>query len=260
MWLPVLRGFLDRRILVNYRVDPEFMQKCLPAPFRPKVVNGYGMAGVCLIRMNRIGPRFLPFPLVRSSENGALRFAVEWEQDGTTYEGVFIPARYTTSRVAALAGTRLFPGRHYMAQFQVEETPDHFRIQLDSAQLQLTVSARLATEFSGSQVFASLEDASTFFRNGALGYSEARRAGKFDGVELRIFDWKMSPLTVEQVACDFFDDTRRFPPGTAAFDHALLMRGLNNEFHGLRSFCCLTAAEAQPQPLLGSAAAREAKA
>ena len=260
MWLPVLRGIIDRRMLVNYRIDPDWLQKCLPPPFRPKVVNGFGLAGVCLIRMNRIGPRVLPFPLVGSSENGALRFAVEWEQNGQAFQGVYIPARYTTSQLAALAGARFFPGRHYMARFRVEESADRYRIQLDSSQLQLTVSARSSSEFSGSKVFASLADASDFFRQGANGFSEALRPGKFDGVELRIADWKVSPLTVEEVKCDFFDDPQRFPPGTAEFDNALLMRGLKNEFHGLRSFCCMIPTERQPQALAGSGAPREAQA
>jgi len=246
---PVLRGRIDRRILVNYRVDPAYLQKCLPAPFRPKLANGWGMAGICLIRMNGLGPRFLPFPLLGSSENGALRFAVEWEQNGQVHQGVYIPARYTTSRLAALAGMRFFPGRHYVARFQVEETADHFRIQLESLQLQLTVAARLAAEFSGSQVFSCLEDASAFFRVGAEGYSEALQPNKFDGVELRILDWKVAPLVVEQVTCDFFEDPHRFPPGTAVFDNALLMKGVTNEFRALSSFCCLLPPASQPQLL-----------
>ncbi len=35
--LPVVRATLERRILVNYRVDPEALQPLLPAPFRPPV-------------------------------------------------------------------------------------------------------------------------------------------------------------------------------------------------------------------------------
>jgi hypothetical protein len=61
---------------------------------------------------------------------------------------------------------------------------------------------------------------------------------------------------VDKVACDFFEDVQRFPPGTAEFDNALLMRGLKNEFYNLRSFCCLLPAERQPQPLAVSGTAR----
>src|SRR5437764_15331583 len=110
MRIPVIRGTIDRRILVNYRVGPKVLEKILPPPFRPKLVNGVGMAGVCLIRLKSIRPRFLPGFVGISSENAAHRIAVEWEQDGTPHEGVFIRRRDTSSRLNALAGGRLFPG------------------------------------------------------------------------------------------------------------------------------------------------------
>jgi hypothetical protein len=62
MRIPVIRGVIDRRILVNFRVDPRVLAGILPRPFRPKLVNGVGMAGVCLIRLKGIRPAFLPRP------------------------------------------------------------------------------------------------------------------------------------------------------------------------------------------------------
>ena len=43
----------------------------------------------------------------------------------------------------------------------------------------------------------------------------------------------------------------RIPPGTAAFDNALLMRGLQNEFHHLHSFCCMVPTREQAQVPVG---------
>src|SRR3954454_20999339 len=107
MQIPVIRGLIDRRILVNFRVDPDVLTKILPAPFRPKLVNGAGMAGVCLIRLKQIRPRFVPPFLGISSENAAHRIAVEWDDDGECRAGVFIPRRDTSSRLNTLAGGRL---------------------------------------------------------------------------------------------------------------------------------------------------------
>src|SRR5438105_3781853 len=106
MQVPVIRGVIDRRILVNFRVDAAVLARLLPAPFRPKLVNGAGMAGVCLIRLRDIRPRSVPPFLGLSSENAAHRVAVEWDQDGDTREGVFIPRRDTSSRLNTLAGGR----------------------------------------------------------------------------------------------------------------------------------------------------------
>jgi hypothetical protein len=79
MRIPVIRGVIDRRILVNYRVDPNVLARLLPAPFRPKVVHGVGLVGICLIRLKKVRPTFLPSWLGISSENAAHRVAVEWE-------------------------------------------------------------------------------------------------------------------------------------------------------------------------------------
>src|SRR5688572_13695007 len=97
MQIPVIQGTIDRRILINFRVDPEILARLVPAPFRPKLVNGAGMAGVCLIRLKQVRPRFLPSFLGISSENAAHRIAVEWEVEGKTKEGVYIPRRDTSS-------------------------------------------------------------------------------------------------------------------------------------------------------------------
>src|SRR5689334_2956774 len=106
MQIPIIRGVIDRRILVNFRLEAEVLARLVPTPFRPKLVNGAGMAGVCLIRLRDIRPRFLPPFLGVSSENAAHRIAVEWDQDGNTGEGVFIPRRDTSSRLNTLAGGR----------------------------------------------------------------------------------------------------------------------------------------------------------
>ena len=72
MQIAVIRGVIDRRILVNFRADAAVLARLLPAPFRPKLVNGAGMAGVCLIRLKDIRPRFLP-PLLGCSDFARLR-------------------------------------------------------------------------------------------------------------------------------------------------------------------------------------------
>lgn len=60
MRLPVVRGVIDRRILVNYRVDPSVIAPLLPPPFRPKLVRGMALVGICLIRLKQLRPAFLP--------------------------------------------------------------------------------------------------------------------------------------------------------------------------------------------------------
>lgn len=97
MQIPVIQGVIDRRILVNYRIDPLILAQILPPPFEPKLVNGFGIAGICLIRLKEIRPKYFPGFLGLSSENAAHRIAVEWRTNGLRQEGVYIPRRDTSS-------------------------------------------------------------------------------------------------------------------------------------------------------------------
>jgi hypothetical protein len=237
MQIPVLRGVIDRRILVNYRVDPQVLAQLLPAPFRPKLVNGAGMAGVCLIRLKHIRPRQLPSFLGVASENAAHRIAVQWQQDGRQREGVFIPRRDTSSRLNTWVGGKLFPGVHHHAAFQVHERGGQYHIELDSDdhQTHLLVQGHVSTSLPENSVFGSLSEASAFFERGSLGYSVTANPGAFDGLELRSFSWEVQPLAIERVESSFFEDRTMFLPGSVAFDCALLMRGIDHEWHSSES-------------------------
>ena len=90
MRLPTVTGLIDRRILANYRVDPDCMASALPQPFRPWVYRGYAVGGICLIRLKHIRPKAFPFPWGIGSENAAHRIAVEWDSDGEVRRGVYI--------------------------------------------------------------------------------------------------------------------------------------------------------------------------
>jgi len=251
MHIPVILGMIDRRILVNFRVAPDVLARLLPAPFRPKVVNGAGMAGVCLIRLKNIRPRFLPSFLGISSENAAHRIAVEWDQGDEIKDGVFIPRRDTSSRLNTFLGGRLFPGVHHHATFQVSETGDHYRVALDSddQHTHLLVEGHAAPELPKTSIFGSLQEASNFFEKGSLGYSLTAKPGQFDGLELRSFKWQVQSLTVDKVESSFFAGRALFPPGSVEFDCALVMRGIDHEWHGRETLHTDTVAPWQSTPV-----------
>lgn len=252
MRIPVVRGVIDRRILINYRVDPSVLAPLVPAPFRPKIVRGLGMVGICLIRLKQLRPTFLPSWLSISSENAAHRTAVEWDDHGTTREGVYIRRRDTNSRLNAIAGGRLFPGIHHHARFAVHETSDQFAVALrsDDGVTNMTVRASLAADIPATSVFRSLEEASAFYQAGSLGYSATFVPGRYQGLELRCPNWHVEPLEVQEVRSSFFDDESLFPPGAIEFDCALLMRGIEHQWVGKSDLCCevQNGAELAPAP------------
>jgi len=229
--VPAITGVIDRRILVNYHIDPDVLARALPAPFRPKVVNDHGIGGICLIRLKEIRPKFIPVRMGISSENAAHRIAVEWDGPDGPKSGVYIPRRDTNSRFNALMGGRLFPGEHHHARFDVQESDERFHVAVssDDRAMRLAVDARAANSLPATSVFASLGDASAFFETGAVGYSATSQPDRFDGLELRCRTWKIDPLQVEQVESSYFEDPNRFPFGSVAFDCALLMRNIAHE-------------------------------
>ncbi len=238
--LPVMRGVIERRMLVNFRCEPAVIARLLPAPFRPRLIQGRAMAGICLLRLKELRPRWISTPLGFSSENAAHRIAVEWDEEGAGRRGVFIPRRDTNSKINMLAGGRLFPGVHHFARFDVWESPNRFKLEMHSedGDARVRVAARVADEWPAGSVFPTLDEASAFFADGSLGWSAGNQPLEFDGLELHSIGWRMQPLVVERVESSFFHNTEIFAPGAAEFDSALLMRGIQHEWHGRGRMLC----------------------
>jgi hypothetical protein len=226
MTLDRVQGTIRRRILVNFRVDPEVMRRTLPAPFEPKLANGHAIAGICLIRLENERPSWLPLAIGASSENAAHRVAVyRRDAHGRQEESVYIARRDSDSALNRWAGGRLFPGEHGPARFVVDD--DHTTVRLDMRAadgLQVGLRAHAASSLPARSAFASLEEASAFFRGGALGYSVTRARSRLDALYLDTNDWRVAPLQVDWVQTTYFENVTRFPPGSVELDCALIMR------------------------------------
>lgn len=224
-----IRATMQRRILVNFRVEPAALARSLPPFFRPTLIGGYGIAGICLIRLGGIRPVGLPSALGVTSENVAHRIAVEWDTDDGVVKGVYIPRRDTSSRLSTLLGGRVFPGWQHMARFQVDEDEDSYRVELSSrdGEVEVAVAAHRSDSVMPGSVFATVEDASRFFRCAPVGYAATPLEDVFDGVALTAEEWAIAPLHLDEVRSTFFDDPRRFPPGAAVPDSAFLMANLD---------------------------------
>jgi uncharacterized protein YqjF (DUF2071 family) len=240
MRLPAIEGIIDRRILVNYRVDPLVIARLLPPPFRPLTVGGKALAGICLIRLRAVRPRWLPPWLGVRSENAAHRVAVEWKEGRALKGGVFIFRRDTNSRLSALAGGRVFPGRHHYSRFEVRESRARLEVAFQSRDGQTfgRVTARVASEWPGGSVFGDRGAASAFFAAGSVGYSPAEAAGRFQGLELHCHQWQVTPLELCSVQSSLFDNENLFPRGSIEIDCGLLMRGIAHEWRSRADLCC----------------------
>ena len=207
----------------------------LPTRFRPKLVGGHAIAGVCLIRLEGIRPMGFPRFTGISSENAAHRIAVEWEDDyGEVRQGVFVPRRDTDSRMNAFAGGRVFPGVHHHSKFTVEDRDGKISMRIVAEDIEpplIELEASEAEDFPDASVFPSLIHSSEFFEAGSIGYSTRPGCCTLDGLLLKVSDWRVSPLNVHCARSAYYDDRSIFPAGSIEFDHALLMRDIPHEWH-----------------------------
>lgn len=233
MRLPTIQGIIRRRILANFHIDPQVMQKQLPARFRPKLHDGFAIAGICLIRLEQIRPRLMPSIIGLNSENAAHRVAVLWDADGVTREGVYISRRDTSSQLNHLLGGRVFPGEHHQASFSVDESDSGIRLSMKSADAAVAVeiAGDIAQDMPSTSIFSSLAEASSFFQGGSLGYSVTGDPDRLDGITLETKEWRVEPLQVRKVFSSYFSNEEMFPGDSIEFDHALIMRNVAHEWH-----------------------------
>lgn len=235
MPLPVIRGRIDRRLLINYRASPEIVQSLLPRPFRPQLVGGHAIVGLCLIRLQQVRPAGWPAWLGIGSENAAHRVAVEWFERDELHNGVYILRRDTNSLLNAWAGGRIFPGHHHRSAFVVNEGDERWKVGFSSTDgsTRSLVEAHRCQAWPADSAFASLAEASRFFQCSPGGFSPAAGGKGLDGLELRCQSWHAEPLALDGVRSSFFDDAQLFPPGEIALDSGLVMRGIEHEWHDL---------------------------
>jgi hypothetical protein len=227
--MPSIRGVIKRRLLVNFRVDPEVIQRLLPEGLSPKLQGDHAIAGICLIRLEQIRPSLIAWPIGLSGENAAHRVAVRWrDADGADREGVYIPMRHTNSRLILMVGGRIFPGVHKRATFDVADsgTGIDISIRAIAGDMDVALRGKSAEQLPAGCAFPSLAAASEFFRGGSVGYSPGRDRGRLEGLKLVSPKWRVDPLAISEVHSSWLSDTSRFPAGSTEFDCALVMRDI----------------------------------
>lgn len=237
-WIPTFRGVIDRRILVNFAIEPAVLDPVLPDRFRPRTVDGpdgeRAIGGICCIRLTGMRPRGLPAAVGVTSENAAHRIGVEWEgDDGETRSGVYVPRRDTSSRLNSVFGSRSF-GRHYHADFAVTEGDGRYRLHMtnDDHDVTVQVDATATDGLPEGSVFTDVTAASAYHECGAVGYCPTPGGDRLAGVELATDEWRVEPLSVDSVRASFFE---QFPDDAVSFDNALLMRDIGHEWRPQRA-------------------------
>lgn len=219
--MPSMAATIERCLLINYRLDSLIAQNLLPASLRPQLVDGSAVAGICLLRLGSFRPKFVRSELGWGAENAAHRIAVEWDDADGTHSGVYVSQRHSASWVPVIAGARVFPGVHHHARFDVTEDDGRFQVEMRAPGVNVAVDVAISSTWS-STLFATLADASAFFRSGSVGWSP-NRYGKLEGLRIDTDRWKVEAGSDLRVESSFFN---ALPAGAAEFDCALVMRNV----------------------------------
>ncbi|GEM_PF-4615249 len=101
-------------------------------------------------------------------------------------------------------GGRFFPGVHHRALFSVTDSQDHVTVVMRSLDLvaRVEVEGHPIARLAPGSVFASLAEASDFFRGGSVGFSATDRCDCHASVRLITERWSVEPLAVEHVGIE----------------------------------------------------------
>lgn len=220
-----MRGVVDRRILLNYQVDPEVLRRVVPDPYRPRLYKGMGIAGICLVRLCDVRLRFVPRLFGRSSENALHRVAVEWDEPSGIQRGTWVPRCDTSSRLRVFVGDGAHSAHRHPARFFVREEATRLAVSFTSidGEVSVRVVARPAGGLTPTSVFETVDLAAEFLRErGDASGGLANDAALEPEDPLR----RVDALDVEELESTFFERESVFPRGSIRFDSALLARRL----------------------------------
>lgn len=211
MKAPSLRGRIERRILLDVAVDPDVAARQVPPGFTLRLLDGAAVAGICLIRLVELRPPGLPAVVGRTTTAAAHRISVHGP-DGSP--GVFVPRRDTSSRAAALAGGRVWPGVHGRAD--ITWTAD--RVEVVAAD-----GARVTVALGASGHHLTDPDAAIALHSAELTAWSPDRRGGLEAADLECVCWRARPVGVAGWSSSWLGDAAVFPPGSTALAGALVM-------------------------------------
>jgi hypothetical protein len=220
---------IDRQILVIYRAKENAVAALLPAPFRPRVFKDHAIVALSLVRLKPPKPRLMPSLITTQPEHIAHQIAVEWNHNGETRAGWYILRRDTTARSIVLGGS-IFPGKLYHGRFHVHEQDGRFRINCnsDDDQSHIRVDAFAADFLPKEAIFASVEEAATFFQASTTLYTNATPTGELEGMEITPSTWPIRAMALWESSSTLLE--RLIPKESLTLDCAMLLRNVDYEW------------------------------
>ena len=201
---PAVRGVVERRLLVNYRVGLGTLETVLSGPFRGREVgeSGMGIGSICITKVENARPRFAPGFLGIPVETATHRIYARVEGSGE--HCVYVPRRDVSSGFHAFVMGSLLPTEFSQGEFRTEVKGGEQKIQIDCGNEVVGVVFDEAErdEVDEDSVFYSLESASVFLCEGGVEYSLS--GDVYSGVEPCPGEQDLNPVDVEDERSSYF--------------------------------------------------------
>lgn len=201
---PAVRGIVERRLLVNYRVDLGRLDAILSKPFRGREVgeSGMGIGSICLTRVENARPRFAPGFLGIPVETATHRVYARVEGGGE--HCVYVPRRDVSSGFHAFVMGSLLPMEFDRGEFRTEERGIERLIQVDGGNEVVGVLFQETErdEVKEDSVFYSLESASVFLCEGGVEYGMS--GDVYSGIETCLQENDLKPVEVKDEQSSYF--------------------------------------------------------
>ncbi|MCB9907881.1 MAG: hypothetical protein H6830_09210 [Planctomycetes bacterium] len=224
---PSLRGRCPRRALIAWRLDPVVARRLVPAPLRPKLLQGAAIGAVDCLRLERLRPRLMPPALGLSMELCAHIIAVEWVADGVRRDGLYVLRRDVEVRGLGRAAGLLLPGNPQPAHIRVQ--PEVAGLQLACHSLdgrsQIDVGGQVSEAWIQSTLFGDAAHMLRVLGNRSGGFLAFDEAGHGSLVELDTKPERAEVLALQRAHSSLFEG-ELVPKGAAIPDAALLLRDL----------------------------------
>ncbi len=112
MRVPTMQGVIERRLLINYRLDRDVAATMIPAPFQPQLVNGWAVDGICLIRLGQLRPAVCQHAWASRVRTLLIALPSSGTMRPDCGRACTSRTRHSGAVVNVAVGDRLFPGRH----------------------------------------------------------------------------------------------------------------------------------------------------
>ncbi|MEM8883123.1 MAG: DUF2071 domain-containing protein [Planctomycetota bacterium] len=216
--LPDIRARLRERFVINFRVDPDVLQRRLPDWLAPQLIDGAAVASYCLLDLDQVTFGPVPDKLGVRNRNCAQRYGIIDTRSGEPC--VYVAERNTDSRLGSFITGLGFPGHHPRLDVAMDAVDDGWRIEVGDGGATPLFAARLqpASE-TRSTLFPSTDAFAAFLAGGVRSYCPATDAAKLNVVDMHKQDTHYEPLVAVDIEDRIVRDWLELD-GPLAFDSA----------------------------------------